>query len=161
MSLFGNDYDMDAYVQSITDIKSLEKRYNNVRLFIGSDAAGGFIGIVDRNRRVVYSQSRPMHTVFAVKGYKSYWTDVRDNCKVAIYPGPAKAFKKIRIGLHDDIQEVLNADIRGVVDLDSLLRERCSTRQYFGSKVLHSDEKPEGDEGQIASEERGFMVSDG
>ena len=161
MSLFGNDYDVDVYVQNITDMKSLEERYNNVKLFVDSDAAKDFIDIIDHNRKVVYSQSRLTRIVFVVKGRKSYWTDIRDNCKMAIYSGPAKAFKEVKIGLRDDIQEVLNTDIRGVVDLDSLLQKKYSTHQYFGSKVLYFDEKPEEDEGQVVSEERGFMVSDG
>ena len=117
MSLFGNDYDVDVYVQNITDMKSLEERYNNVKLFVDSDAAKDFIDIIDHNRKVVYSQSRLTRIVFVVKGRKSYWTDIRDNCKMAIYSGPAKAFKEVKIGLRDDIQEVLNTDIRGVVDL--------------------------------------------
>lgn len=161
MSLFGNDYDVDVYVQNITDMKSLEERYNNVKLFVDSDAAKDFIDIIDHNRKVVYSQSRLTRIVFVVKGRKSYWTDIRDNCKMAIYSGPAKAFKEVKIGLRDDIQEVLNTDIRGVVDLDSLLQKKYSTHQYFGSKVLYFDEKPEEEEGQVVSEERGFMVSDG
>mgnify|MGYP000119822921 FL=1 len=161
MSLFGNDYDVDVYVQNITDMKSLEERYNNVKLFVDSDAAKDFIDIIDHNRKVVYSQSRLTRIAFVVKGRKSYWTDIRDNCKMAIYSGPAKAFKEVKIGLRDDIQEVLNTDIRGVVDLDSLLQKKYSTHQYFGSKVLYFDEKPEEDEGQVVSEERGFMVSDG
>ena len=161
MSLFGNDYDVDVYVQNITDMKSLEERYNNVKLFVDSDAAKDFIDIIDHNRKVVYSQSRLTRIVFVVKGRKSYWTDIRDNSKMAIYSGSAKAFKEVKIGLRDDIQEVLNTDIRGVVDLDSLLQKKYSTHQYFGSKVLYFDEKPEEDEGQVVSEERGFMVSDG
>lgn len=161
MSLFGNDYDVDVYVQNITDMKSLEERYNDVKLFVDSDAAKDFIDIIDHNRKVVYSQSRLTRIVFVVKGRKSYWTDIRDNCKMAIYSGPAKAFKEVKIAVRDDIQEVLNTDIRGVVDLDSLLQKKYATHQYFGSKVLYFDEKPEEDEGQVVSEERGFMVSDG
>lgn len=160
-SLFGYDYDVDVYVQNITDMKSLEERYNDVKLFVDSDAAKDFIDIIDHNRKVVYSQSRLTRIVFVVKGRKNYWTDIRDNCKMAIYSGPAKAFKEVKIGLRDDIQEVLNTDIRGVVDLDSLLQKKYSTHQYFGSKVLYFDERPEEDEGQVVSEERGFMVSDG
>ena len=126
-----------------------------------SDAAKDFIDIIDHNRKVVYSQSRLTRIVFAVKGRKSYWTDIRDNCKMAIYSGPAKAFKEVKIGLREDIQEVLNTDIRGVVDLDSLLQKKYATHQYFGSKVLYFDEKPAEEKETESNEERGFLVSDG
>ena len=49
-------------------MKSLEDRYNNVKLFVDSDAAKDFIDIIDHNRKVVYSQSRLTRIVFVVKG---------------------------------------------------------------------------------------------
>lgn len=161
MSLFGNDYDVDIYVQNITDMRSLEERYNNVKLFVDEDAAKDFIDIIDHNRQVVYSQSLLTRTVFVVKGRKSEWTDVRDNCKMAVYSAPAKAFKEVKIGLREDVQDVLNTDIRGVVDLDSLLQKKYATHQYHGSRVLYFDDEPEEEDVDTIKEERGFMKVDG
>lgn len=161
LSLFGNDYDMDVYVQNVTDMRSLEERYNNVKLFVDEDAAKDFIDIIDHNRQVVYSQSRLTRIVFVIKGRKSEWNTIRDNCKMAIYSSASKAFKEVRIGDREDIQEVLNTDIRGVVDLDALLQKKYATHQYYNSRVLYFDDPPAEDGEQGAKEERGFMVSDG
>lgn len=161
ISLFGNDYDTDIYIQNITDMKSLEERYDKVKLFVDADAAKDFIDIIDHNRKVVYSQSKLTRIVFVVKGRKSDWTDIRDNCKMAVYSGPAKAFKEVKIARREDIQEILNTDIRGVVDLDALLQRKYATHQYYGSKVLFFDEKPVEERDVVEKEERGFMVSDG
>lgn len=161
LSLFGDDYDVDVYIQNITDLRSLEERYNNVKFFVDPEAARDFIDIIDHNRNVVYSQSRLTRTVFVVKGRKNDWTEIRDNCKMAIYSAAAKAFKEVRICDRDDIQRVLNDDIRGVVDLDDLLQRKYATHQYYDSKVVYFDEAPDNEKHEDHEEERGFMVDDG
>ena len=161
ISILGRDFDIDVYVQNITDMKSLESRYNNVKLFVDDDAARDFISIIDHNRKVVYAQSLLTRIVFVVKGRKSDWTDLRDNCKMAVFSTAARAFKEVKIGLPADIQEVLDTDIRGVVDIDSLLQRKYATHQYYGSRVLYFDEKEESVKDSHDEVERGFMVVDG
>jgi hypothetical protein len=161
LSLFGNDFDVDVYVQNITDVKGLEERYNNVKLFTDAEAARDFIDIIDHNRNVVYSQSLLTRLVFVVKGRKSYWTEIRDNCNMALYSASAKAFKEARLGTREDVQEILNTDIRGLVDTDSLLQKKYATHQYHNSKVLYFDDKIISAPGSEIREEKGFMVNDG
>ena len=161
MEMLGNDYDVDVYIQNITDMKSLEDRYSNVKLFVDDDAAKDFVDIIDHNRRVVYSQSLLTRIVFVVKGKASSWNDIRDNCIMAANSAPARAFKSVKIGLREDIQEIFNTDIRGVVDLDALLQKKYATHNYYGSKVLYFDEKPEENDVGELNEEMGFMISDG
>lgn len=161
LSLLGNDRDVDVYIQNLTETRSLEERYANVKLFTDAEAAQDFLDIIDHNRQVVYSQSLLTRIVFVVKGRRADWTDVRDNCKTAIYSASAKAFKEVRIALYDDVQDVLNTDIRGVVDLDSTLQRKYATHSYFNSRVLYFDEKPADVGAETLTEERGFMVTDG
>ena len=161
LSLFGNDYDIDIYVQNITDMRSLEDRYNHVQLFVDADAAQDFIDIIDHNRQVVYSQSLLTRSIFVVKGRKADWQEIRDNCKMAAYSAPSKAFKEVSLATREEIQDVLNTDVRGSIDLDAILREKYATHQYYGSKVLYFDDPPkEVLPDDYEYEERGFMVSD-
>lgn len=159
MTLFGNDYDVDIYIQNITDMKSLEERYNNVKLFVDAEAAKDFIDIIDHNRKVVYSQSLLTRIIFVVKGRSSCWTDIRDNCQMAANSGPARAFKEVHVADRDGVQDILNTDIRGVVDLESLLQRKYATHQYFDSKVLYFDTKPEEEKAEELNEEMGFMIN--
>lgn len=158
LSLFGNDYDIDVYVQNITDMKSLEERYNHVQLFVDADAAQDFIDIIDHNRNVVYSQSLLTRVVFVVKGRKTEWKDIRDNCKTAVFSASSKAFKEVTLASREEIEDVLNTDVRGVVDLDNILQEKYTTHQYYGSKVLYFDDKKEEPERDMEFEEKGFMI---
>lgn len=162
LSLLGSDYDLDVYIQNITELQSLETRYNNVKLFTGEAAAKDFIDIIDHNRKVVYSQSLLTRIVFVTKGRKGYWTDIRDNCKQACYSSAARAFKDVHIAERAEIQDILNTDIRGVVDLDSLLQRKYATHEYFGSRVLYFGEEKVDESANTANlEERGFMITDG
>ena len=161
LEMLGNDYDVDIYIQNITDMKTLEDRYSNVKLFVDDDAAKDFIDIIDHNRKVVYSQSLLTRVVFVVKGRAVNWTDVRDNCLMAVNSAPARAFKNAKIGLREDIQDVFNMDIRGVVDLEALLQKKYATHNYYGSKVLYFDQKPEELVADEINEEMGFMVDNG
>ena len=162
LSLLGNEFDLDVYIQNITELRSLEDRYNNVKLFTDEAAAKDFIDIIDHNRQVVYSQSLLMRIVFVIKGRKGYWTEIRDNCKMACYSAAARSFKDVHIALRDEIQDILNTDIRGVVDLDNLLQRKYATHEYFGSRVLYfGEEKETADTKDQNKEERGFMITDG
>lgn len=160
LSLLGNEVDIDVYIQNITDVKSLEDRYNNVKLFADEEAARDFIDIIDHNRKVVYSKSLLTRTIFLVKTYRGNWTEVRDNCKMAVYSAAARAFKDAHIATPNEIQEILNTDIRGVVDLDALLQQKYASHQYYGSRVLFFGEEEDHEVVDEISEERGFMVGD-
>lgn len=159
LSMLGK-FDIDIYCQNITDMKSLEDRYNNVKLFADAEAAKDFIDIIDHNRTVVYSESLLTRVVIMVKGHRSYFSEIRDCCKAAVYSTAARAFKDVHIATPAEIQEVLNTDIRGLVDLDNLLQRKYATHQYYGSRVLYFDDEPEAQVEDTNVEERGFLVKD-
>lgn len=159
-AMLGKRFDLDIYVQNITEMKSLEERYNNVKLFVDQDAAKDFIDIIDHNRQVVYSESRLVRVCIVVKGRKSDWTEIRDNCKMACNSAAARAFKYVHIASKEEVGEILNTDIRGFVDTDKILQQKYATHQYFGSKVLFFDEEPASDVDLGEQEERGFLITD-
>lgn len=157
MSMLGSE--VDVYVQNVTEMKSLDKRYSNIQLFADEDAARDFIDIIDHNRSIVYMHSLLTRIVFAVRGRTNNWTEVRDNCKMAVLSESAKAFKSVQVCTPILVQEALDTDIRGVIDLDSLLQKKYATHQYYGSKLLYYDNKPKSANVGI-KEEMGFMIED-
>ena len=160
LSQFGADLDIDIYIQNITELKSLEERYSNVTLFTDEDAAKDFIDIIDHNRGVVYSESRLVRVVFGIKGRRSQWTEIRDYCKQACYSTAARAFKDIHIASPDEVQELVDTDIRGYVDINGTLQRKYATHNYHGSRVLYFGEQPIIEEEPGEDEERGFIVDD-
>lgn len=156
---FSKNFDIDIYVQNITELRSLEERYANVRLFSDEDAAKDFIAIIDHNRNIVYQGSRLTRLVIAVKAPRSYWTEVRDTCKQVIYSGAAKAFKDVHMASRDEVLDVINTDVRTYVDVDGILQKKYATHNYFGSKVLYFGERAEGND-DLSGQERGFHVGD-
>lgn len=161
-ALFGKDFDIDIVVQNVTEMKSLEQRYNNVRLFADAEAAKDFIDIIDHNRKVVYSESRLVRILFIVKARKTWWTEVRDSCKMAVQSNAARAFKDIHLATRAEVSDILNTDIRGFVDTDKILQQKFANHQYYGSKVLYFGEEPKDvvTEENIIKEERGFLISE-
>lgn len=160
ISLLG-DFSIDVYSQNLTETKSLDARYSNVKLFVDEDAAKDFLDIIDHNRQVVYSQSLLTRIVFVIKGRRSAWDTIRDNCHMAVHSGAAKAFKDVRVAKLTDIRSILDNDIRGAVDLEGILQRKYTTHQYFGSKVLYFDNKPVSQQTEVSNEERGFLIPDG
>lgn len=157
MSILGEN--VDIYVQNVTEMRSLEKRYSNIELFVDEDAARDFIDIIDHNRKIVYMQSLLTRIVFAVNGRTSTWKEVRDNCLMAVSSASSKAFKTVNVVKRPGVQEILDTDIRGVVDLDSLLQKKYAMHQYYNSKVLYFDDKPKVVT-DASAEEVGFMIED-
>lgn len=163
LALLGDNHDVDVYIQNITDVSSLEDRYSNVKLFVDAAAARDFIDIIDHNRSVVHTQSLLSRTIFVVKGRKEGWGEIRDNCAMAMYSASAKAFKSVKLATVADIQDIMNTDIRGVVELDTLLQQKYVTHQYYGSRVVGFDESDSHPvkEPEIVDLEGGFSVVDG
>lgn len=160
LTLFGKNFDMDIVIQNITEMKSLEQRYNNVKLFTDADAAKDFIDIIDHNRQVVYNESRLVRVCFIIKARRDSWTEVRDTCKMACGSNAARAFKDIHLATRDEVAEIINTDIRGYIDMDKIQQQKYATHNYYGSRVLYFDDEPEThDEGEI-DEERGFLIPD-
>lgn len=160
MSLLGKDFDIDFYIQNVTEMKSLEERYNDVKLFVDQDAAKDFIDIIDHNRKVVYGESRLTRICIVVAGRKEYWTDIRDNCKMACMSSAARAFKNVHMASREEIGEILNTDIRGYIDTEKILQQKYATHKYYGSKVLYYGDAPENVEDAGDQEERGFLIPD-
>lgn len=159
-SMFQRDFDIDLYLQNLTELKSLEERYSHVKLFTDEDAAKDFIDIIDHNRQLVYSGSRLTRIVIAVKAGKGYWTEVRDSCKQACFSGAAKAFKDVHVATRNEVLDIINTDVRTYVGVDDILQRKYATHNYFGSRVLYFGDKKEDGTDALAGEERGFMVDD-
>ena len=152
---FCKDYDVDTFAQNITETKSLEDRYSRVKLFNTSDAANDFLEIIDNNRKIVYKDSLHVRIVFMVKGSKSSWKDMRAKIESALLSYSSKVFKTLQIADYELCNDIINHDVDGIVDMDTLFRSKYAQHDYHGSRVLYYDDKKQLDTESV--DINGFM----
>lgn len=152
---FCKDYDVDTFAQNITETKSLEDRYSRVKLFNTSDAANDFLEIIDNNRKIVYTDSLHVRIVFMVKGSKSSWKDIRAKIESALLSYSSKVFKTLQIADYELCNDIVNHDVDGIVDMDTLFRSKYARHDYHGSRVLYYDDKKQLDTESV--DINGFM----
>lgn len=152
---FCKDYDVDTFAQNITETKSLEDRYSRVKLFNTSDAANDFLEIIDNNRKIVYKDSLHVRIVFMVKGSKSSWKDMRSKIEAALLSYSSKVFKTLQIADYELCNDIINHDVDGIVDMDTLFRSKYARHDYHGSRVLYYDDKKQLDTESV--DINGFM----
>lgn len=138
-SLIG-DYDYDTYLQNITDAPALQAYYEKVCKFDRNASARNFISIIDHNIELAEETSLVMCTIYAIKGYKSDWKDIRNQIDLALGSRAARIYKTIyRVDNADDVNAILNRDIDTVINVSDLIRKKYATGQYDTSKVLAYD----------------------
>lgn len=152
---FCKDYDVDTFAQNITETKSLEDRYSRVKLFNTSDAANDFLEIIDNNRKIVYKDSLHVRIVFMVKGSKSSWKDMRAKIESALLSYSSKVFKTLQIADYELCNDIINHDVDGIVDMDTLFRSKYARHDYHGSRVLYYDDNKQLDTESV--DINGFM----
>ena len=133
-------YEVDIYVQNITEVKALENRYANVKFFADKDVARDFIDIIDNNRSQVYSNSLLTRTIYVVRGYRNDWEDIKQVCNSAVHSNIARVFKDVHIAGDIEVNEILSRDVNGLIDLPDLMQKKYCTHQYYGSKVVSYDD---------------------
>lgn len=163
LSLLTSEFEVDIYVQNITDVKALDERYDGVKLFADQSVAKDFIDIIDHNRSQVYSTSLLTKTIYVVRGFRSDWEKIKKCCNNAVHSTTARIFKNVHIANDIEVNDILSRDINGLINLPELMQNKYCTHQYYGSKVLAYD-----DDDKVAEEKkqevaattgRGFMAS--
>lgn len=159
LKLLTSQYNVDVYVQNITEVRALEERYRGVKLFADQSVAKDFIDIIDHNRSQVYSNSLLTRTIYVVSGPRSEWEDIKKCCNAAVHSAVARVFKNIHIAEDLEVNEILSRDINGLINLPELMQQKYCTKQYYGSKVVAYDdadivEEPDEEE----YEDQGFLA---
>lgn len=138
-SLLG-DYQYDTYIQNITDSPALQAYYEKVCKFDRNVSARNFINIIDHNIELTEDSSLVTCTVYAIKGYRSDWKNIRTQIDLALGSRAARVYKNIyRVDNPDDANAIMNRDIDTVINVSDLLRRKYSNQQYDTSKVLAYD----------------------
>ena len=151
-------YNVDVYVQNITEVRALEERYRGVKLFADQSVAKDFIDIIDHNRSQVYSNSLLTRTIYVVSGPRSEWEDIKKCCNAAVHSTVARIFKNVHVAEDLEVNEILSRDINGLINLPELMQQKYCTKQYFGSKVLaYDDEDIEEEVEEEDYEDVGFL----
>ena len=135
------DRDYDIYIQNIVETQSLRERYKNVKLFGDIQAAQDFVDIIDYNSQMVEENSTLQKIVFAFKGSKSDWKEMKMSIDGAIHSKSSKCFKTVyRVTDKDECEEIMSRDLDGIISISEIMRKKYCTNNYFGSKVLCYDD---------------------
>lgn len=151
-------FEVDIYVQNIIEVNELEERYAGVKLFTDPSVARDVIDIIDHNRVQVYKNSLLTRTIYAVRGSRSDWEEIKKCCNATVHSTTARVFKNAFIA--DELQDndIMSRDINGLVNLPELMQNKYCTHQYYGSSVLAFDDEAIKEKKEDADyENRGFM----
>lgn len=135
-----SDYVFDIYIHNITVSPELREYYNRAARFDKNDSARNFIGIIDHMLDLVSNNSMLQMTVFAVKGRRSDWKEMKHTLDIACKSKVAQCYKTIYVAQHpEEINDIMNRDIDTIVDIPALLRKKYKTGEYASSQVLAYD----------------------
>ena len=161
LKLLNTKFAVDIYVQNMTEVRALENRYKDVKLFADKDVAKDFLDIVDHNRSQVYSNSLLTRTIYVVRGPRSDWEEIKTACNTAVHSTVARVFKDVHIAGDIEVNEILSRDVNGLINLPELMQNKYCTHQYYGSRVIAFDNKPAVEQKQKqeqATSNRGFIT---
>ena len=134
------DFDLDLRVHNIQETGTLEKRYENVKIFNRGQYAQDYIDIIDHNRKLVYTASMLLRLTITVSASKLYYKELRNAVQDAVNSYNGKAFKTIVLADAAIDEELCSRDIGGHLDIEELLERKYYTGEYFGSKVVGIDD---------------------
>lgn len=141
IEMCAGDHDYDTYIPNITERTTLRDRYKNVKLFGDRDMAKIFVDIIDHNSQMVMERSTLQKIVFAFKGTRSDWKEIKNGIDNAINSRYAKAFKLVyRVTDKEEIGDILSRDLDGVISVDEMTKRKYCTGEYYGSRVLCYDD---------------------
>lgn len=134
------DFEWDTYITNVTDSPALREYYQKVSSFEKNKAAENFIRIIDHNLELAEETSLVQCTVYAIRGYRSDWKEIKHQIDIAVNSRVARCYKTIyRVDDQDAINELLNRNADTVVNISDLLRRKYTDQRYGTSKVLAYD----------------------
>ena len=134
------DYVYDTYIHNVNESPALRDYYNSVSNFDKNSAARNFIKIIDHNIELTEDTSVVQCTIYAIKGNKSDWKDIKTQIDSTLNSRIAKCYKKIyRVSNADDVNAIFNRNIDSVINIEDLQRRKYATQEYDTSKVLAYD----------------------
>lgn len=88
------------------------------------------------------SNSKLYRLNFVVRSYKSKWGQLYKDINALVSSECTACFDKIKICSQQEAIDVISRDICLYVDIGEMLRDKHSSQNYFGSKVLYFGDTP-------------------
>lgn len=130
----------DIYVVNVNDSQTLRDYYNKVNTFQRNTSAKNFIKMIDHTIKLTKETSMVQCTIFAIRGNKSEWKDIKHQIDTAVESRVARCYKTIyRVKDPEEIGAIFNRDCDSVVNIEELMRKKYATEEYASSKVLAYD----------------------
>ena len=138
------DNQFDIYLHNITDSPALLDYYDKIKIFGRNESADNFIDIIDHNIKKIEDNSMVQCTIYAIKGRRSDWKDIKLQIDTACKSKTARVYKSVsRVEDTAVISDIINRNITTVINIDELTRKKYATQNYGSSKVLVYDLKPD------------------
>lgn len=138
-NIFG-EFEYDTYIHNVNDSPALRQYYNEVSAFDKNVSARNFIQIIDHNIELTENTSIVQCTIYAIKGSRSDWKQIKTQIDTALNSRVARCYKSVyRVSNPATINAILNRNIDSIVSVQELLRRKYATQQYDTSKVLAYD----------------------
>ncbi len=140
MSLLVGDYMCDMYVHNLNTTPSLTEYYSKVHNMGHTEVASNFIDIIDLNKQQTENKSKVQRIIFAIRGSRSEWKNIKTQIDAALMADSAKVFKTVyRVSDVDEINSIIDRDTDTNVFMQDLIRVKYKTGQYDTSRVLRYD----------------------
>ncbi len=138
-SLIG-DYNFDIYIHNINTTPELREYYKKVSQFNRNSSATNFIKIIDYNLQLVQDNSLVQCTIYALKGRRSDWKDMKKQIDTACHSQIARVYKTcFRVDDPYVVSDIIDRNIDSTMNIQELLRSKYATGNYDTSKVIIYD----------------------
>lgn len=155
-------YVPDIYIQNIVGETTLESRYKTLKLDTSLRAARDYIKIIDFNVKLENDFSTITRTIFAVKGRKAEFLDMKELIEGEIAASNVNIFKDIHIASKEEVMEIISRDLLLNINFSQLNRDKYKNEDYKGCRVLSFDKEAlsilHEDVEEKIENTRGFMV---
>lgn len=134
------DYVFDIYIHNITNMPALREYYDKASHFNKNESAKNFIKIIDYTLQLTQDYSMLQCTIYAVKGKRSDWKEIKTQIDIAVKSKVSNVYKTIyRVKEPLIINDIINRNVDSTINIEDLLRNKYATKDYDSSKVLAYD----------------------
>lgn len=134
------EYNFDIYIHNITATPELREYYKKVAQFNRNASAVNFIKIIDYSMQLVQDNSLVQCTIYAIKGRRSDWKDMKKQIDTACNSQIARVYKTcFRVDDPFVVSDIIDRNIDTTLNLQELLRTKYVTGNYDTSKVIVYD----------------------
>lgn len=136
-----SSYVPDIYIQNMVGETTLEGRYSKLQFDTSSNASKAYLSIIDFNVELEKNFSLVVRTVFAVKGRRGDFLDMKEKISGELATANVNIFRDLHIAEKDEVGDIIGRDLLMNINFLKLNREKYKTDDYRGCEVIGFDDE--------------------